>query len=76
MDEIDFPHRAGRVHAIQHNRIQCNAANDSVIAMRDPEVVGALRVVSDEQIGLEATDKRPDVMAQIPRILNFAVWIS
>jgi hypothetical protein len=65
-----------RVHAIEPDGVQCNAANDSVIAMRDPEVVGAPRVVGDEQIGLEATDKRPDVTAQIPRILDFAVWIS
>jgi hypothetical protein len=43
------------------------------IAMRAPEVVGAPGVVGDEKIGLEATDLRPDVTAQMPRILDFAV---
>src|SRR5438045_590227 len=60
-----------RVHAIQRD-----AADDTVVAVRGAELVGAQGVLADEKIGAVAPDLAGDVAAQPARVLDLAVRVA
>src|SRR6267143_1497607 len=84
LHDVDFAHLVGlelrhqlgeremvareRVHAIQRD-----AADDTVVAVRGAELVGAQGVLADEEVGAVAPDLAGDVAAQLARILDLAV---
>src|SRR5438477_269780 len=60
-----------RVHAIQRD-----AADDTVVAVRGAELVGAQGVLADEEVGAVAPDLAGDVAAQPARVLDLAVRVA
>src|SRR2546421_2943047 len=60
-----------RVHAIQRD-----AADDTVVAVRGAELVGAQGVLADEEIGAVASDLAGDLAPQLARVLDLAVRVA
>src|SRR5204863_1395454 len=60
-----------RVHAIQRD-----AADDTVVAVRGAELVGAHGILADEEVGAVAPDLAGDVAAQPARVLDLAVRVA